>query len=84
MLEILSNFNNLGSNDFNDYIVGIGKPKLSLLANHLSHESFAKVLDPFGSEIELRDACKELLDVIAYCHPEQFKYIDENLLGSSS
>lgn len=80
VLEILSNFNNLDKNDFNQYILDIGKPKLALLANHLSHESFTKVLNPFNSEIELRDACEELLDVIKQSHPIQFEYIQNEML----
>ncbi|KKK67160.1 hypothetical protein LCGC14_2956870, partial [marine sediment metagenome] len=50
------------------------------LANHLSHESFTKVLNPFNSEIELRDACEELLDVIKQSHPIQFEYIQNEML----
>uniref|UniRef100_B3EJU5 Protein CR006 P-loop domain-containing protein n=1 Tax=Chlorobium phaeobacteroides (strain BS1) TaxID=331678 RepID=B3EJU5_CHLPB len=72
-LEIVSNFNNLGSNNFRNHVIDIGKPKLALLANHLSHESFTKVLNPFASELELQAACGELLEVIKQSHPEQYK-----------
>jgi len=81
VLEILSNFNDLSSNEFTKYILDIGKPKLSLLANHLSHESFTKVLNPFNSENELKEACKELLEVIEISHPVQYKYIEKEMLG---
>jgi hypothetical protein len=57
----------------------IGKPKLSLIANHLSHESFTKVLNPFNSEIELKAACKELFEVIEECNPLQYKYIQAQM-----
>ncbi len=81
VLEILSNFNDLSSNEFTKYIFDIGKPKLSLLANHLSHESFTKVLNPFISENELKEACKELLEVIEISHPVQYKYIEKEMIG---
>lgn len=80
VLEILSNFNNLDNNSFDKYIIGIGKPKLALISNHLSHEFFTKVLNPLTSELELKEACKELLDVIKESHPEQYKFIEENML----
>jgi len=81
VLEILANFNNLSSNEFNQFVIDLGKPKLALLSNHLSHESFTKVLNPLNSEAELQMACEELLEVIESCHPEQFKYIEREMLG---
>lgn len=84
VLEILSNFNNLGSNDFSGYVVSIGKPKLALLANHLSHESFTKVLNPLNSEIELQEACKELFEVIERSHPVQYEYIKNEMLENEA
>lgn len=81
VLEILSNFNNLDSNNFRDFILGIGKPKLAIISNHLSHESFTKVLNPLSSEDELQEACKELLEVIQESHPEQYKFIEKEMLN---
>jgi hypothetical protein len=77
VLEILASFDNLGSNDFQEILDGMGKNKLALLANHLSHESFSKVLNPFSSSDELKDACKELLEVIHERHPYQYDKIIE-------
>ena len=80
VLEILANFNNLDDNKFDRYVIDLGKPKLALLANHLSHESFTKVLNPFNSEKELQKACEELLEVIKSCHPVQYEYIQNKML----
>lgn len=81
VLEIIASFNNLGSNNFQEILNGLGKPKLALLANHLSHESFAKVLNPFSTSEELVEACGELFEVIEECHPEQYKKINETFLN---
>jgi len=75
VLEILSSFDSLGSNDIQDLLNGMGKTKLALLANHLSHESFTKVLNPISSPMELQDACGDLLSVIKQRHPSQFDTI---------
>ena len=66
---------------FKKYILDIGKPKLALISNHLSHESFSKVLNPLNSEVELQKACKELLEVIQDCHPVQYEYIEKEMLS---
>lgn len=77
VLEILASFNNLGSNNFQDMLDGMGKPKLAILANHLSHESFTKVMNPFSSSEELKRACKELFEVIETQHPLQYEAIQK-------
>lgn len=77
VLEILSSFESLGSNDFQSFLDGMGKPKLALLANHLSHESFSRVLNPLSEVDELRNACKEVLEIIREHHPTQFATIKE-------
>ncbi len=78
-LEIITNFNDLDSNSFEAQLVDSGKPKLALLANHLSHDSFSKVLNPLNSEQELVTACKELLEVIKEYHPKQYDYIEKSI-----
>ncbi|GHV93101.1 hypothetical protein AGMMS50268_36040 [Spirochaetia bacterium] len=75
VLEILASFDSLESNNFQDILDGMGKPKLALLANHLSHDSFSKVLNPFSSSDELKNACFELLEVIKEWHPNQYETI---------
>jgi wobble nucleotide-excising tRNase len=76
-LEILASFDSLGSNDFRDMLDGGGKLRLALLANHLSHESFTRVLNPLATPEELQQACRELLELIFDRHPVQFKTIAE-------
>ena len=75
VLEILASFDSLGSNDFQNLLDGMGKTKLALIANHLSHESFTRVLNPLSSPGELQDACGELLAVIKQRHPSQYDSI---------
>jgi len=77
ILEILASFDNLESNKFDRILDGMGKTKLALLANHLSHESFTKVLNPFSSVEEMKKACLELLEVIKERHPYQYQTIIE-------
>jgi energy-coupling factor transporter ATP-binding protein EcfA2 len=77
VLEILYSFDSLGSNDFKDALDGMGKTKLALIANHLSHESFTKVLNPLPDSNELREACRELFEVIKERHPYQYDTIQE-------
>jgi len=48
---------------------------LGLIANHLSHESFSRVLNPLSSPEELRDACGELLTLIKENHRLQYEAI---------
>jgi len=76
-LEILASFDNLTSNDIQSFLNGMGKPKLALLANHLSHESFSRVLDPLVSEGEIQAACREVLEIIKDRHPKQFETIQD-------
>jgi energy-coupling factor transporter ATP-binding protein EcfA2 len=75
VLEILASFDSLETNNFENMLDGMGKTRLALLANHLSHDSFSKVLDPFSSPDEIRKACQELLEVIQDRHPNQFNTI---------
>ncbi len=75
VLEILASFDSLETNKFEDILDGMGKTRLALLANHLSHDSFSKVLDPFSNPDEIRKACQELLEVIQDRHPNQFNTI---------
>lgn len=77
VLEIIASFDNLGSNDFIGILDGMGKSKLAILANHLSHDSFSMVLNPLPDSNELQDACKELFEVIKERHPYQFKNISK-------
>jgi len=74
VLEILSSFEKLGSNDIQSFLDGMGK---ALLANHLSHESFSRVLNPLSETDELQKACKEVLEIIKERHPMQFMTIKE-------
>ena len=77
VLEIIASFDTLESNSIQDILDGMGKVKLALLANHLSHESFSKVLNPLSSPEELKEACYELFEVIKERHPAQFNTINE-------
>ena len=81
VLEIVTNFNNLDSNSITSQLVDSGKPRLALLANHLSHESFTKVLNPFDSETEVVKACDELFEVIEEYHPKQYQFIKKTFLS---
>lgn len=72
VLEILASFDTLNSNNFDIILTGLGKPKLALIANHLSHESFTKVLNPMANAEELQQACKDILDLIKDRHPHQY------------
>ncbi len=75
VLEILSSFDSLGGSDLQTFLDGMGKPKLGLIANHLSHESFSRVLNPLSSPEELQDACGELLTLIKENHRLQYETI---------
>ena len=75
VLEILSSFENLGSNDFQTILDGMGKTRLALLANHLSHDSFTKVLNPLSTPGEVKEACKDVLEVIEEKFPGQYETI---------
>jgi wobble nucleotide-excising tRNase len=75
VLEILCSFDSLGTSDFREALDGMGKTKLAMIANHLSHESFTKVLNPLPDSNELRDACRELFEVIEQRHPFQYETI---------
>lgn len=77
ILEILSSFDNLGKNDFQNILDGMGKSKLALLANHMSHDSFTKVLNPLQDNDELKQACQEVLEIIKENHPSQFNTIEK-------
>ena len=77
VLEILASFESLGSNNLQSFLDGMGKAKLAILANHLSHESFSKVLNPLSSPEELRDACREVLEVIRERHSSQYDTIKD-------
>jgi hypothetical protein len=75
VLEILAGFDTLGDQNLQQLLDGMGKPRLALLANHLSHESFTRVLNPLSTPEELQAACGELLDVIKERHPRQYDAI---------
>ncbi len=77
VLEIIASFDNLGSNSFSSILNGMGNTKLAVLANHLSHESFTKVLNPFSDVGELKNACIELFLVIKQRHPYQYETINK-------
>ena len=76
ILEIVASFDNMGSNNFQGILDGMGKQRLAILANHLSHESFTKTLNPFSEPAELRLACIDLLQVIKERHPFQYETIN--------
>jgi wobble nucleotide-excising tRNase len=88
VLEILASFDNLGNQNFDELLEGSGKLRLALLANHLSHESFTRILNPLSTPEELQIACGELLDVIRERHPHQYLAIiekhDVNLTSSGA
>jgi hypothetical protein len=73
VLEIMASFDQLGPNNFAGILDGMGKPSLAILANHLSHDSFSRVLNPLATADELRAACGQLIDVIKERHPFQYK-----------
>ena len=80
VLEIVISFNELNSNNVS-IVKDYGKPTLGLIANHLSHENFSKVLTPLPTDDEMKKACKELFEVIEELHPKQFEYINKNFLN---
>ncbi len=79
VLEILISFNELNNNNVS-IIKDYGKPTLGMIANHLSHENFFKVLNPLPTDHEMTIACKELFEIIKENHPKQHEYIQKNLL----
>jgi len=83
VLEILISFNELNSKN-SSIIKDYGKPTLGLIANHLSHDNFSKVLNPLPSDHEMRKACEELFEVIQAYHPKQYEYLDEQYQISDS
>lgn len=80
VLEIVISFNELNSNNVS-IVKDYGKPTLGLIANHLSHENFSKVLTPLPTDDEMKKACKELFEVIEELHPKQYEYINKNFLN---
>jgi len=82
VLEIMASFDNMGSNSFEEILDGMGQSKLAILANHMSHESFTKVMNPFADQGEMKLACVELLRVIKERHPYQYQKIEEMSLLS--
>lgn len=80
ILEVIISFNELNSNNVS-IIKDYGKPTLGLIANHLSHDSFSKVINPLPTDIEMKKACQELFELIQEYHPKQFEYIQSNLLN---
>lgn len=82
VLEIIISFNELNNNNVS-IVKDYGKPKLGMIANHLSHESFSKVLNPLPTDDEMKKACKELFEIIEENHPRQYEYIEKNLLNDT-
>ncbi len=80
VLEVIISFNELNSNNVS-IVKDYGKPTLGMIANHLSHENFSKILNPLPTDDEMKKACEELFDVIKVNHPKQFEYIEQNLLN---
>ena len=54
VLEIVISFNELNSNNVS-IVKDYGKPTLGLIANHLSHENFSKVLTPLPTDDEMKN-----------------------------
>jgi hypothetical protein len=79
VLEIIISFNELNNNTIST-VKDYGKPTLGMIANHLSHESFSKVLNPLPTDNEMKKACKELFELIKEFHPKQHEYIEKKLL----
>lgn len=79
VLEIIASIENVGSNkiqDINEY------PKLNPLANHLSHESVERMLDPLPKSHEYVEACIELIELIKNRIPLLYETIREDYLES--
>ena len=80
VLEIVISFNELNSNNVS-IIKDYGKPTLGMIANHLSHENFSKVLNPLPTDDEMKKACEELFEIIKDNHPKQYEYIETHFLA---
>ena len=57
--------------------------KLNALANHLSHESLERMLDPLPSTHEYVEACIELIEEIKRRIPALYHTIVEKYLGNT-
>jgi hypothetical protein len=77
VLEIISSFENIDTNK----ILNLNESsKLNTLANHLSHESIERMLDPLPESYEYIEACIELIEEIEKRVPNLYKTIKENYL----
>lgn len=79
VLEIICSVENIDSN----HITNINSSsKLNALANHLSHESIERMLDPLPITHEYIEACIELIEEIHVRMPYLYKSIIERYLNN--
>lgn len=74
VLEIICSIENIDSNEITNLNAS---SKLNALANHLSHESIERILDPLPVSREYIEACIELIEEIKERIPYLYKSIIE-------
>lgn len=78
ILEIVASVENIENNKI-DHIEG--KSKLNALANHMSHESLERILDPLPESSEYVEACIELVELIQERIPYLYRTIKDRYLA---
>jgi len=78
VLEIICSVENIDSNTITNLNAS---SKLNALANHLSHESIERILDPLPISYEYIEACIELIEEIQRRMPYLYNSIVEKYLG---
>jgi len=79
VLEIICSVENIDSNKITNINTS---SKLNAIANHLSHESIERMLDPLPITHEYIEACIELVEEIQIRMPYLYKTIVENYLDN--
>jgi hypothetical protein len=74
VLEIICSIENIDSNEITNINAS---SKLNALANHLSHESIERILDPLPISCEYIEACIELVQEIK----ERIPYLYKSIVG---
>jgi hypothetical protein len=77
VLEIICSVENIDTNKITNINAS---PKLNALANHLSHESIERMLDPLPKSNEYLEACIELVEEIKGRMPRLYNSIVEKYL----
>lgn len=80
VLEIICSVENIDTNEITNLS---GSSKLNALANHLSHESIERMLDPLPYSYEYIEACIELIEEVQNRMPYLYKSIVEKYLDNN-